>query len=60
MSRLLADYPPWFVAAAVTLAATLALWMLAKVLKWILWLLLIAILAGGTVLTVWMVFKGSG
>ena len=60
MSRLLADYPPWFVAAAVTLAAAVALWLLARVLKWLLWILLVAVLAGGAVLTVWMVMKGSG
>jgi len=53
VSRFLAEYPPLFVIAALTLAAIAALWVLSQVLKWVLWLLLIGVLAGGAVLVVW-------
>jgi uncharacterized protein (DUF983 family) len=46
----LADYPPWFVVACVTVVAAGLIWMLVKLLKWALWITLIALLVGGAVL----------
>lgn len=43
----LGDYPPWFVALCLTLAAAIAIWIFAKLVKWALWLLLIVVIVGG-------------
>jgi uncharacterized membrane protein YhdT len=43
----LADYPHWFVVACVTIVAAVLIWLTVKVLKWTLWLLLIAVLLVG-------------
>jgi hypothetical protein len=45
-------------AAVAILAAALGLWVAAKVLKWLLWMLLLAVVAGGAVLIVWTVWRG--
>ena len=52
----LASYPHWFVAACLTLVAAAAIWVLAKVLKWGLYLLIALVLAGGLGVTVWLLF----
>ena len=52
-----ATYPPWFVLACATVAAVTGLWLLVKLLKWALWLLLIAALVGGAVLVGWALLK---
>ena len=52
-----AQYPRWFVIACATLVAALSLWILAKFLKWTLWLLLIAVIVAGGALVVWTLFK---
>lgn len=43
----LAGYPRWLVLACVTVLAAAALWLLAKVLKWSLYLLAILVLVAG-------------
>lgn len=43
----LADYPSWFVAACLTIVVAGAIWVLIKLLKWALWLALIAVLMVG-------------
>ena len=43
----LKDYPPWFVAACVTIVAAVAIWIVVKLLKWALWALLIGVLVVG-------------
>jgi len=58
MSSLPAEPPTWLLAAVAILAAALGLWVAAKVLKWLLWMLLLAVVAGGAVLIVWTVWRG--
>jgi hypothetical protein len=50
-------YPPWLVVLGLTLAVALAIWILGKLLKWALWLLLIAVLVGGLGWAVWLLIR---
>ncbi|MEO7415357.1 MAG: hypothetical protein ABIZ81_18585 [Opitutaceae bacterium] len=50
-------YPPWLAVLGLTLAVALAVWILGKLLKWALWLLLIAILAGGFTTALWLLLQ---
>lgn len=43
----LSAYPEWLVVLVGTLLAVLAIWVVMKLLKWTLWLLLFAVLIGG-------------
>ncbi len=43
----LSMYPQWLVVLVGTLVAVLAIWIVMKLLKWTLWLLLFAVLIGG-------------
>ena len=43
----LSAYPQWLVVLVGTFAAVLLLWIIMKLLKWTLWLLLFAVLIGG-------------
>lgn len=43
----LSAYPQWLVVLVGTLLAALALWIAMKLLKWTLWLLIVAVLLGG-------------
>jgi hypothetical protein len=43
----LSAYPQWLVVLVGTFAAVLILWIMMKLLKWTLWLLLFAVLIGG-------------
>ncbi|MCX6944105.1 MAG: hypothetical protein NT173_04990 [Opitutales bacterium] len=52
-----ASYPHWFVAACLTVVAAAALWILAKVLKWGLYLLIGLVLLGGAATTVWLLWR---
>ena len=52
----LAGYPHWFVAACVTLVLAAVIWLLAKLLKWGLYLLIALVLAGGIATTIWLLF----
>lgn len=53
----LAGYPPWFVAACVTVVALVLVWIAAKLLKWSLYLLMALVLIAGVALTLWLFFK---
>jgi len=50
------DYPRWLVIAGCTVVAAAGIWMLAKVLKWVLWLLLIAVIVAGGATACWLLF----
>lgn len=50
----LREYPPWLVVACLTLVAAVGLWLLAKLLKWTIYLLVAAVLVVGVVAAVWM------
>lgn len=54
MLNSLAQYPHWFVVACSAVAAALVVWVLIKLIKAALWLLLFAILGVGAVATAWM------
>jgi hypothetical protein len=43
----LSSYPQWLVVLVGTLVAGLVIWLLIKVLKWTLWILLFCVLIGG-------------
>jgi hypothetical protein len=51
------DYPRWLVVAGLTLVAAAAIWILAKAIKWTLWLLLIAVLLVGGATALWLLFQ---
>lgn len=55
----LAAYPRWFVAACLTVVAVVAIWIIAKVLKWSLYLLMALVIIAGVVATVWLIFKST-
>ncbi len=50
----LAGYPPWLVVLGGTIAVALALWIFSKVVKGLIWLLLIAVLIAGGAATLWL------
>lgn len=52
-----AGYPRWLVAACLTVVVAVAIWVIAKILKWSLYLLLILVLVGGVAATLWLVFN---
>jgi hypothetical protein len=52
----LASYPHWFVAACLTLVIAAMVWLLAKLLKWSLYALIVLVLIGGGAATVWLLF----
>jgi hypothetical protein len=51
-------YPPWLAVLALTVVVALAVWILGKLLKWALWLLLIAVLVGGLATALWLLVEG--
>jgi hypothetical protein len=53
----LAEYPHWFVVACATLAAAAVLWLLVRLLKAALWLLLFGVLFVGCSAALWLVFR---
>ncbi len=53
----LAAYPRWFVALCTTIVVVVGIWLLAKVLKWSLYLLMVVVLIAGVAATVWLIFK---
>ena len=50
----LSAYPRWVVVLVGTLVAALLIWILMKLLKWTLWLLLFVVLFGGIGWAVWL------
>jgi hypothetical protein len=53
----LSAYPRWAVILAGAAVAAVALWLLMKVLKWTLWLLIGAVLLGGLVWAAWELLR---
>jgi hypothetical protein len=53
----LAEYPHWFVVACATLAAGALLWLLMKLLKAALWIMIVGILLVGGAAAIWLFFK---
>ena len=49
----LSAHPRWIVILVGTLVAVLALWVVMKLLKWTLWLLLLGVLIGGLAWAGW-------
>jgi hypothetical protein len=57
MPSLPATWPPWFVVACAVAAAGVLIWILAKAMKWFMWLLLIAILAACAIAAAHLLYK---
>ena len=53
----LSSYPRWLVIAAATLVAALLVWLVAKLLEWTLWLILIVVIVGGLAWAAWALFR---
>jgi hypothetical protein len=51
------EYPQWFVAACVTIVAALVIWIVAKLLKWSLYVLMALVVIVGLVVTIGFIFK---
>lgn len=49
----LGEYPRWFVIACLTVIVAALLWVMAKVLKWTIYLLVALVVLGGGVAAVW-------
>lgn len=52
----LSAYPRWLVVLVGTLVAALVIWIMMKLLKWTLWLLLFGVLIGGVLWAIWLLF----
>jgi hypothetical protein len=50
-------YPRWLVAAGATVAVAVAIWLVAKLLKWTLLVLLFVVLVGGLGVTAWLLLR---
>ena len=50
----LADYPRWVVVACLAIVGALVIYVVVKLLKWSLYLLLVLVLVGGLGLAVWL------
>lgn len=53
----LSAYPRWLIVLAGTLAAVVVLWILMKVLKWALWVLIIVVFLGGLAWSGWELMR---
>ncbi len=53
----LADYPRWVVVVCVTIVLAAAIWVVMKLLKWTLWMLLIAVLIIGLGTAAWLMLR---
>lgn len=45
----LAGYPPWLIVLVGAAVAALVLWLFGKLLKWAIWLVILAVLVGGVI-----------
>ncbi|MBP6507808.1 MAG: hypothetical protein KA257_09615 [Opitutaceae bacterium] len=52
----LAEYPRWFVAACLTVVAAVVIWLLLKVLKVALYVLLAGVIIGGIGAVAWLLW----
>jgi uncharacterized membrane protein YhdT len=57
MSDSLAEYPHWFVMACSLLVAIAVLWVILKLLKVALWMLVFVVVATGVLSVVWYLFR---
>ena len=53
----LSGYPQWLVVLVGTLVAALVIWILIKLLKWTLWILLFCVLIGGVLWAMWLLLQ---
>ena len=53
----LSAYPDWLLVLAGTLVAVLLIWIVMKLLKWTLWLLLILTFVGGVLWSLWLLLQ---
>jgi len=53
----LGEYPRWFVVACGTVVLAMGLWILAKLLKWTLYLLVAVVILAGGAAVVWLLVK---
>jgi len=53
----LSDYPRWLVVLCVTIVLAAAIWVVMKLLKWTLWLLVLAVLVIGLGTAGWMLLR---
>lgn len=53
----LADYPRWFVVLCATIVLAVSIWIVMKLLKWTLWLLLIGVVLVGFAGAAWLFFR---
>lgn len=51
----LAGYPQWLVMGCLTVVAVVGIWLVAKLLKWSLYLLMVLVAIAGVGATVWLV-----
>ncbi len=56
----LGEYPRWFVVLCLTLVAAVGLWLLAKALKWTIYLLVAVIVIAGSGALVWYLMQNNG
>jgi hypothetical protein len=57
MFNSVAEYPHWFVVACAALAAAFALWIIFKILKAALWILIFGVLVVAGASAVWLLTK---
>jgi len=53
----LSQYPHWFVVACAAVAAAALLWLIMKLVKVVLWILLFGVLLVGGVAALWMLLR---
>jgi len=57
LARTIAGYPSWLVVVVGVMAALLGLWILCKLVKWTLYLVLVVLALGCVGLAIWMVLN---
>ena len=57
MFESLAEYPHWFVVACAALAAGAALWLVLKLLKAAVWILVVGVLLAAGLAAIWLVLR---
>jgi hypothetical protein len=53
----LAEYPRWLVVACLAIVGALVIYIVAKLLKWSLYLLMVVVLVGGLGLAAWLLLS---
>jgi hypothetical protein len=51
------DYPHWLVVACAVLATVVALWLVLKLIKLALWLLLVGLVLASASAVIWLLFR---